>query len=434
MPGKAKSDGEREGADRKPELSFTFGQSAEPPLDVPVYTVHQLNREVRALLEEAYSLVWVDGEISNFTHHRSGHMYFTLKDDKAQVDAAMFQQANRRLSFKPEDGMGVLALAQATVYEPRGRYQIVVQEMRPAGAGKLQLAFEQLKARLQAEGLFDPARKRPLPPFPQRIGIVTAPGAAALRDMYAILNHRYPVVEVLLFPAQVQGQGAAQEIASAIARANRFSAQQAPIDVLIVGRGGGSLEDLWAFNEEVVARAVAASKIPVVSAVGHEVDFTICDFVADVRAPTPSAAAALVAPDRVELIALLQGSVRRAAGRCAERWKQAVKRLEWIRRSHGLRRPLQRLQDARQTLDQHKGRLLVHVLRKLKGDRQRHQALLMRLNGANPAAILRRGYAVVKGAGGQVIRRSDQLKVGDALSVRFQAGSAQARVEGVNDE
>ncbi len=402
-------------------------------LSAPIYSVTQLNREVRALLEEAYPLVWVEGELSNVTHHRSGHMYFTLKDESGQVDAAMFRGANQRLQFRPEAGMAVLALAQVTVYEPRGRYQVVVQEMRPAGAGKLQLAFEQLKAKLEAEGLFAPERKRALPAFPERVGIVTASGAAALRDVASVLARRYPLVELCLFPAKVQGEGAGKEVAAAIEAANRFS-QETPLDVLIVGRGGGSLEDLWAFNEEVTARAIFASDVPVVSAVGHEVDFTIADFVADARAATPSAAAELVVPNRVDLLNTLRSQTAQLVRLSRGRWESARQRLDWTRRSHGLRRPLQRLRDGAQRLDGFQGELIDALARRVGALGQRHALLGSRLDGLNPATLLRRGFAVVRSEGGELIKQAEQVQRGDALAVRLGAGRLRARVEEVWDE
>lgn len=414
-----------------PGLPLGFGESSQA--DAPVYTISQLNKEVRGLLESAYPMVWLEGEISNFTHHRSGHMYLTLKDENAQVDAAMFRMANQSLTFTPENGMSVLALAQVTVYEPRGRYQVVLQDMKPAGVGKLQLAFEQLKAKLHEEGLFDPEHKKPLPQFPNRIGIATASGAAALRDMHSILSRRYPAVEVLLFPAKVQGEGAGEEVAASIEQANRYS-QSELIDVLIVGRGGGSLEDLWAFNEEVVARAIAASEIPVVSAVGHEVDVTISDFVADVRAPTPSAAAELVVPDQEDVIYTVKTRTQQLARLCVERWKDANSRLEWIQRSHGLRRPVQRLRDLLQGVDQLQSGLKRSFEHPFKQTQQRFELLLSKLNQSNPTTILSRGYAALKNESGEMIKSAGQVSVGDTLDMKLKDGDVKAEVKEVNHE
>jgi len=411
-----------------------LGRGRTPRDETPVYSVSQLNSEVRTLLEGTYPLIWVEGEVSNFTHHRSGHMYLTLKDEGAQVDAAMFKSANQRLDFLPENGMSVLALVQPTLYEPRGRYQVVVQRLQEAGLGRLQRAFEQLKAKLQAEGLFDPERKRSLPPFPTRVGIVTSEGAAALRDMFSVLSRRYPVVEALLFPAAVQGSGAGAQLAEAVERANRYSADEHKLDVLIVGRGGGSLEDLWAFNEERLARAIAASRVPVVSAVGHEVDVTIADFVADVRAPTPSAAAEQVVPDTAELVEALQTQARQLVRLCVQRWTTASERLAWLKRSHGLRRPRQRLQDAAQMLDYLKAQLTGHARQRWQQQQQRHTLLLSRLDTANPASILGRGYAMVTDEAGRPIKQSAQVKPGQRLGVRLGRGSLNVRVEEVGDD
>ncbi|HXG04019.1 MAG TPA: exodeoxyribonuclease VII large subunit, partial [Candidatus Binatia bacterium] len=263
-----------------------------------VLTVTQLTEQLRRTVEERFPAVWVEGEISNFRLYGSGHAYFTLKDEGAQLRAVMFRTRTRRLRFEPTDGLHVLAFGALEVYPQRGEYQLVVELLEPRGVGALQLAFEQLKQRLGAEGLFDAGRKRPLPRFPRRIGLVTSPDGAALRDMLRIIGRRFAGLSIVLAPCRVQGEGAAEEIAQGLADLNRLGG----VDVIIVGRGGGSLEDLWAFNEEVVARAIAASKVPVISAVGHEVDVTIADFVADVRAPTPSAAAEMVAARRDELI------------------------------------------------------------------------------------------------------------------------------------
>ncbi len=260
-----------------------------------VLSVSDITRQIKNSLELRFPRVWIQGEISNFKRHTSGHLYFTLKDEGAQISATMWRSRAGTLLFGPEDGMKVIARGGITVYPPRGSYQIDVDQLTPLGVGELQIAFERLKQKLVAEGLFDEGRKRPLPELPSRIGIITSETGAALHDIRTVLNRRFPAIEVLLIPVRVQGPGAAEEIASAVKDMNRYG----KIDVMIVGRGGGSLEDLWAFNEEIVARAIYASEIPVVSAVGHEIDFTIADFVADLRAPTPSAAAEMVVPGSI---------------------------------------------------------------------------------------------------------------------------------------
>src|SRR5499425_3325488 len=283
-----------------------------------VLSISELTRRLQETLEERFPAVWVEGEISNFRLYGSGHAYFTLKDDAAQLRTVLFRNRMRRIRFEPGDGLHVLAFGSLEVYAQRGEYQFVVELLEPRGLGALQLAFEQLKARLGAEGLFAESRKRPLPRFPRRIGIVTSPSGAAVRDMLRVIGRRFAGLSIVIAPARVQGDGAAREIAAAIADLNALG----DVDVIIVGRGGGSLEDLWAFNEEVVAREIAGSKIPVISAVGHEVDVTIADFVADVRAPTPSAAAELVVREKqalAETVAELGERLRRAVMRRLQR-------------------------------------------------------------------------------------------------------------------
>ena len=271
-----------------------------------IYTVAELSLEIRNLLEKRFPDVWVSGEVSNLRVAGSGHLYFTLKDETAQLRAVCFRNQARYLKFKPQDGLAVIARGRLSVYEARGEYQLYVEFIEPAGVGALQLAFEQLKQKLAAEGLFDPARKKPLPVLPHLIGVVTSPTGAVIRDILRILRRRFPNINVQIYPVKVQGEGAAQEIVQGVEHFNRRTA----VDVIIVARGGGSLEDLWAFNEEVVARAIAASKIPVISAVGHETDFTIADFVSDLRAPTPSAAAELVVHRKQDFAAEIDARAR----------------------------------------------------------------------------------------------------------------------------
>src|SRR5213594_3881984 len=296
-----------------------------------ILTVTQLAALVRAALEGGVGSVWVAGEISNLRRAPSGHVYFTLKDEESQLDAVLFRSAAQALAFRPADGMEVLVYGRVSLYPARGALQLYVDTMEPRGLGALTLAFEQLKARLGAEGLFADARKRPLPRWPRAVGIVTALHGAAIHDMRTVLARRWPAAAVVLRPVRVQGRGAAREIAAGIEDLNRL----ADVDVVIVGRGGGSLEDLWAFNEEVVARAIAASTVPVVSAVGHEVDFTIADFVADARAPTPTAAAALVVPDRLDVAASIARAEGALHGALAHRVRQARERLVALDRRLG---------------------------------------------------------------------------------------------------
>jgi exodeoxyribonuclease VII large subunit len=427
-----------------------------------ILTVSELNRETRRLLETAFPLVWVEGELSNLTQARSGHLYFTLKDRDAAVQAAMFRNRNMHLDFPPEEGMQVLVRAKVSLYEPRGNFQIIVEHMEQAGAGALQRAFEALKQRLAEEGLFDPANKKPLPSLPKRIGVVTSPTGAAIRDILTVLKRRFPAIPVVLYPVQVQGEGAARQIAQAIHTANL----RRECDVLIVGRGGGSIEDLWAFNEELVARAIYASELPVVSAVGHEIDFTIADFVADYRAPTPSAAAEALSPDRLDYLARLgqlQGRLDNAIHGKLQRLDERLHHL-----SRRMRHPGQRLQELAQRIDELEARLLqaqrrihqhhatrlAHLSQRLRQNspalsigrgqeriaqlqarlhtaihhdqelRQRRlQSLVRALDAVSPLAVLGRGYAIVsRSEDGKIVRQTTDVSVGDSVEARLHQG------------
>jgi len=389
----------------------------------PVVTVSELNRRVRALLENQFETLWVGGEMSNVKLAASGHWYFCLKDAGAAVDCAMFRARAQFLDFRPENGLQVEVRARVTLYEPRGSYQLVVEEVRKAGLGALFEAFERLKARLAAEGLFDAARKRPLPAFPRAIGLVTSPQAAALRDILTTLARRSPMTPVILYPAKVQGEGAAAEIARAI----RVAGERAECDVLIVGRGGGSLEDLWAFNEEAVARAIVASPIPVVSGVGHETDFSIADFAADLRAPTPTAAAAAASPDREAL----QESVRQLRRRLVRDLRRIVEtrqqRLDHL--SRRLITPAERLARQRERLGQLARRLRRDGQLALQARAQRLAALRTALGHLDPTQVLSRGYSIVRDAQGHVRDSSAGLAPGDALDILFAQGGAAVKVE-----
>ena len=441
----------------------------EIPADEPILSVTELNREARLLLEGALPMVWVEGEISGFLHHRSGHMYFTLKDSEAQVRCAMFRGDNRRLDFAPEDGLQVLIQARVTVYEPRGSFQLVAQHMEPAGEGLLRRRFEALRAQLAAEGLFDEEHKQPLPTLPRRIGIVTSPSGAAVQDILKVLGQRFPAVPVLVYPAQVQGERAAPDIVSAL----QLAEAQGHCDLLIVGRGGGSLEDLWAFNEEPVVRAIFACPIPVISAVGHESDVTLADFVADLRAATPSAAAEKAVPDarvwldqvdgaqqrlaaaqrrqlqrrgeqfaglrgrlmRVHPAAVLQQHaqrldeltfrIRRAGAVRLEReklrWQHAVTRL--LRAT-----PLAGIRDSRHRLETVDARLAAAIQARIETGRRRAAVLAAELQGVSPLATLERGYALVTDSDGKLIRDSSQLRTGDEVQTRLASGSFTAEV------
>ena len=428
-----------------------------------IYSVSELSLELKGLLEQKFPDVWVAGEVSNFRAAASGHLYFTLKDASAQLRAVCFRNQARYLKFKPQDGISVIARGHLSVYEARGEYQLYVDFLEPAGLGALQLAFEQLKAKLAAEGLFDPGRKKPLPALPRTIGIVTSPSGAAIRDILRVLRRRFRNMNVLLYPAKVQGEGAAEEIAKGIEYFNRHRA----VDVMIVGRGGGSLEDLWAFNEETVARAIAASKIPVISAVGHETDFTIADFVADLRAPTPSAAAELVVHRKQDFVADLQERARRmtqiirlqlseARGRLTElrmhrvfqtlatrlaeraqrvddcvvdlqrliREKLTTSRQAWLSASAGvLRYDFRRLLGLkRAALDERATKVETHFREFLIERRNRLIQVEALLRERSPLTILNRGYSITRDAAGRIVRDADAVAIGDDISIRLARG------------
>ncbi len=412
-----------------------------------VRTVSQIVSEIRFELESRFRDVWVQGEISNFKRAASRHCYFTLKDRQAQIRAVCFRLAASYLRFEPEDGMQVIARGSVSVYPPRGEFQLVVDLLEPLGAGALQAAFEQLKAKLQAEGLFAPERKKPLPRLPSRIGLVTSPAGAALHDVLRVLERRNDRLHVLIFPARVQGPGAAPEIARGI----RYLSGRADVDVILVARGGGSLEDLWAFNEETVARAIAASEKPVISAVGHETDFSIADFVADLRAPTPSAAAEIVSAARRELQGQLVGLTRRLAQTVRLQLHGKRTRLQRLAASRAFVDAETRLRVYLQRWDELQGRLaktlpqhLEHwrerlrrsnrdlegaVVRRLERLRERTTGLARELNAFSPLAVLDRGYAIVTDPRRKVVREPSQVKAGERLGVRVSGGSFTARKE-----
>ena len=413
-----------------------------------VSTVSKLVSEIKGLLETSFRDIWVRGEISNFVVPRSGHFYFSLKDDESQLRAVCFRRQSRYLKFQPENGMEVLARGSITVYPPRGDFQIIVEYMEPLGQGALLLAFEKLKARLAAQGLFDAERKKPLPLLPTKIGVVTSPTGAAIQDILRVLSRRNNRLDVLIHPARVQGPEAAREIARGIRRLN----QRDDLDVLIVGRGGGSSEDLWAFNEEVVARAISESRLPVISAVGHEVDFTIADFVADLRAPTPSAAAEIVSAARSELSDRVSQLTRRAAQAVRLQLQNKRRLLHRLSSSRSFVDAETRLRIYLQRLDELQSRLLKTLPAQLPPARQevahlqksmrqsmryylasRRQALEARsgrLQAFSPLSVLERGYAIVSRPKGEIVRDPDQVKAGERLSVRVARGDfAAQRVE-----
>lgn len=437
-----------------------------------IYTVSRLNQTVRLLLEQEIGQVWISGEISNFTQPASGHWYFTLKDNTAQVRCAMFRNSNRRVTFRPQHGQQVLVRASITLYEPRGDYQIIVESMQPAGEGLLQQKYEQLKAALSAEGLFDQQYKQPLPSPAHCVGVITSKTGAALHDILHVLKRRDPSLPVVIYPTAVQGDDAPGQIVRAIELAN---ARQ-ECDVLIVGRGGGSLEDLWSFNDERVARAIFASRIPVVSAVGHETDVTIADFVADLRAPTPSAAAEMVSRNQLELLRQLQNGQQRLemamdyflANR-TRRFTQLHHRLqqqhpqlrlarqqtvlERLRQRMNvavdsqLKRAVQRQQRVTQRLNQHNPqpriyraqtriqqleyRLAENLRARLSSTRERFGNAVTHLEAVSPLSTLARGYSVTTATDGKVLKQTKQVKAGDVLTTRLSDGWVESEVKGV---
>lgn len=397
-----------------------------PGGDLPVLTVSQLTDVIKELLEATLPAVWVSGEISNFSRPQSGHCYFTLKDDAAQIRAVMWRTAAARTPFELHDGLEVICQGAIDVYAPRGSYQLVVQQLQPKGIGALELALRRLREKLAAEGLFDPRHKQPLPRFPRQVAFVTSPTGAAVRDFLEVLRRRWKGVDVLVAPVRVQGDGAAAEIAAAIERVNRLVP---PPDVLVVGRGGGSLEDLWAFNEEVVVRAIFASRIPVISAVGHEIDVTLSDLVADVRALTPSEAAERVAPAADELAATLDSWRQRLATALRGKATTARTRLENVANRTPFRRPYQRLQETAQQLDDLHARATRATRHAATLAHRRCEGLAGRLAALNPAAVLQRGYSMThRAADGRLVRRADEVAPDEEIITHLATGQLHSRV------
>jgi len=392
-----------------------------------IFTVTELVRDAKASLEAMYPDVWVEGEISNLNCHSSGHCYFSLKDAGGQLSVVLFRDDFRRLLFRPESGLQVIVQGRLTVYPPQGKFQMVGSTMEPKGKGSRQLAFEQLKAKLEKEGLFDAARKRPIPALPQWIGLVTSLDGAALHDMLSILDRRFANIRILIHPVKVQGEGAAQEIAEAIARLNR---DYPSLDVLLVGRGGGSIEDLWAFNEEEVARAISASKIPVVSCVGHETDFTIADFVADLRAPTPSAAAELVTSAKADLQQHLETLSTRLRSHMAYQLDDLEQRLRHAAGSRMLQKPLALIEERMQEVDQLLERL-TQVARNRVGhwEKDMHH-LFEKLHLLSPLATLSRGYAIAwKLPAREILKNASSVQSHDHIEVQLHQGKIYAQIE-----
>lgn len=441
-----------------------------------IYSVTQLNREARQILEGSFSSVWVEGELSNFKAHSSGHWYFSLKDAQAQISCALFRGQNRKINFQPKDGLHVKVRGQVSLYEGRGAYQLIVDTMEEAGLGKLQKAFEALKKRLSEAGLFDPTHKKPLPALPKCIGIITSPTGAAVRDILSVLKRRFPSTPVVIYPTLVQGETAAPFIAKAIQLANR----RKDCDVLILARGGGSLEDLWPFNEEIVAHAIFQSELPLISGIGHEIDFTIADFVADRRAPTPSGAAELVTPDRRELWLTLQQNKRHLIKQIQTKLDPLKQQLAWTQKNLQQQHPQRKLTEKAQLLDGYEVALLRlqtqllqdrqvnlktstakllgltpahrvhHQLQQLKLQQEtfknqiiaviyQHQLRLSNaaatLDALSPLNTLSRGYTITaRRSDHKILRSTKEVQKGDKINVRLQKGSLDCVVEEIFPE
>ena len=399
-------------------------------MERPVFTVSQLNEALKDYLDESplFSSVCVIGEISNYRLYPSGHHYFSLKDAQSALSCVMFKNSAYSLRFRPENGMQVMAVGRVSAYPRDGKVQLYVNAMMPSGAGDLQIAFEKLKAKLQAEGLFKESDKQPLPAIPERIALITSPAGAAVHDMIRILGRRWPAAKVIVVPVRVQGSEAPGEISSAIRLVNALSCA----DLIITGRGGGSIEDLWAFNEEQVARAVYASRIPVISAVGHEPDVTITDYVADARASTPSNAAAIAVPDRMELSSVLSGLEIRSFQAMKKRLDVLRRTLDSCAEKRVLSEPAAFFSLRRLDLDILCEKLAASENRLLAENRERFAALASALDAMSPLKVLARGYSITFDSSGKAVRSADSLKTGDAVSIRFARGQAEAAITGVS--
>lgn len=393
-----------------------------------VLSVSQLNRYIKMNFDADENLVniFISGEISNFTnHYRTGHLYFTLKDDSAAVRAVMFNSSAKRLKFMPEDGMKVIARGRVSVYEASGQYQLYVDDMQPDGVGALNLAYEQLKEKLQKEGLFSEHHKKPLPPYPEKVGVITSPTGAAVRDIINVLGRRFPYAEIVFCPVLVQGEGAHLQLTDAV---NLFNSERAA-DVIIIGRGGGSIEDLWEFNDEGLARAIYNSEIPVISAVGHETDFTICDFVADMRAPTPSAAAELAVPDANELQYALSALKNRMFLNVSSGIADRRSRLEYLTSKGALKSPDEMLSNRSQRLDTAFSKMMSSYENRIGGKKVEFISAATALSKLDPMSVLMRGFAFVSDKSGKNVYSSQALAKGDKINVRFHDGSAVCEVK-----
>jgi exodeoxyribonuclease VII large subunit len=402
-----------------------------PPPGVKVLTIGELTRAIKGMLEETHANVWVEGEVSNLSRPSSyGHQYLTLKDDEAPLKAVLYRAIALRMRFDLRDGMRVIVRGRLTLYMPRGEYQLLIEEIQPKGIGPLELAFRQLKEKLSLKGYFDPKRKRKPPRIPRRIVLVTSPSGSAVRDMLEILSRRWPAAEVWICPVHVQGEGAAAEVAEAIGALNRLAVGGRTIDVLVVGRGGGSLEDLWTFNEECVARAIFHSRIPVVTGIGHEDDLTIADMVADLRALTPSEAAEKIVPDRAAVLDWLTGLESRFRTDLRRRLETARSSLAELARRPCLRRPLERIRQEEEHLDDWNERLQRAMQRRVEQLHEQLKGRAARLESLSPLNVLARGYSLTrKQDEAAMLHDAEQVQAGERLVTRLQHGEIISRVE-----
>jgi exodeoxyribonuclease VII large subunit len=408
-------------------MSGIYPLLERPTGTAKILSVEQLSLLIEGTLESAFQSVWVSGEVSEVSRPHSGHIYFTLRDEAAQIRSVVWRSTAARLRFALEEGQQVIVHGDIDVYPPRGTYQLVVRQIEPRGQGAMQLALKQLQRRLEAEGLFDPLRKRPLPPFPRRVGFVTSPTGAAIHDFLQVAARRFAGVDILVIPVRVQGDGSADEIARGIWLANKLSP---PLDVLVVGRGGGSLEDLWSFNEEIVVRAIFHSQVPVVSAVGHEIDVTLADLVADVRALTPSEAAERVIPSADELLARLAACRRRLVAMLRSQAETARHRLEALARARHLRNPRLLIYDRLQQLEDLERQANRSMCRRIQHARDQLAGVACRMEALSPLAVLSRGYSVTTdAASGELVTSARNVRPGQLLRTRLAEGEIESRIE-----
>ena len=391
-----------------------------------IYSVSEITRNIRIILEEAFGTAWIEGEVANYTLHSSGHMYFSIRDEKATLQCAMFKRANAKIGFNLKSGMKVICFGKISVYEARGNYQLIVENIEPKGVGALQIRFDELKNKLREEGLFDESHKVPIPHLPTRIGIVTSPTGAAIRDILNILKRRFANVEIIINPVKVQGVGAKEEIAQAIKEFNKLK----NIDVMIVTRGGGSLEDLWPFNEEIVARAIYESEIPIISAVGHEIDYTISDFTADLRVPTPSAAAELVIPEKKELINRIENCITRLKNTLFSKLDILTEKLATLKESYCLKQPLNIITQHEQKIDDIIKSIFIHTDHVLKFKNENFNLLIQKLEALSPLGILNRGYSItMTQESSRIIKDIKDLNKGGLIKTKLAKGNIISKIE-----